>query len=122
MATTRPATAGQRRAPTDRRRGLRPDRPRPPLEPRHHPIPAPLVRALFPRSQVSLCLHQHRAPRAARQSRARGELTHRPPQAVSAPSDALPALASPSSVAPATPQPSPSPPPPLPTGAHPPPP
>ncbi|WVZ51852.1 hypothetical protein U9M48_002955 [Paspalum notatum var. saurae] len=49
MATTRPATAGQRHAPTDRRRGLRPDRPRPPLEPRHHPIPAPLARALFPR-------------------------------------------------------------------------
>ncbi|WVZ84526.1 hypothetical protein U9M48_031552 [Paspalum notatum var. saurae] len=116
------ATAGQRRAPTDRRRGLRPDRPRPPLEPRHHPIPAPLARALFPRSQVSLCLPQPRALRAARQSRARGELTHRPPQAVSAPSDALPALASPSSVAPANPQPSPSPPPPLPTGAHPPPP
>ncbi|WVZ64346.1 hypothetical protein U9M48_013879 [Paspalum notatum var. saurae] len=54
MATTRPATAGQRRAPTDRHRGLRPDRPRPPLEPRHHPIPAPLARALFPRSRVSL--------------------------------------------------------------------
>ncbi|WVZ67644.1 hypothetical protein U9M48_016694 [Paspalum notatum var. saurae] len=99
MATTRPATAGQRRAPTDRRRGLRPDRPRPPLEPRHHPIPAPLARALFPHSRPSLRLRPHRAPRAARQSRAHGELTPRPPQAASAPSDARPVIASPSSVA-----------------------
>ncbi|WVZ56862.1 hypothetical protein U9M48_007334 [Paspalum notatum var. saurae] len=98
MATTRPATAGQRRAPTDRRRGLRPNRPRPPLEPRHHPIPAPLARALFPRSQVSLCLHQpeRRAPPAEPRSRR----AHTPAAAsVSAPSDALLALASPSSVA-----------------------
>ncbi|WVZ97252.1 hypothetical protein U9M48_042802 [Paspalum notatum var. saurae] len=99
MATTRPATAEQRRAPTDRRRGLRPDWPRPPLEPRHHPIPAPLARALFPRSQVSLSsIGTERRARPPRAALAASSHTGRRKLSPPRPTRFL-ALASPSSVA-----------------------